>query len=631
MSASMLIISFKVIGLREYSLIYAKDHKTAYLFDPFDDLGPKRLALLKNSWAALFRQEILPQLPVSELSHHYSKNHGRPTKELFSVMGLMILQQMHNLNDQDAVHQFSFNIQWHYALNITSSDDAHSYLAERTLWEMRSLMSESDLDQKVFDIVAKHLAEICELDTSLQRLDSTHLFSNMKSLGRMSLFVTTIKSFLRNLKRHHADAYSQLDEDLCKRYMSKKGDATFASTSPEHASRKLKDVAQDLWELIQAFHEASDIPSMTSYKHMVRLFGEQCIETNDVDTEDSEHIEAESSSTTSTSDAVEEKDTPEITTAVLKDAKDIASDSLQNPSDPDATYDGHKGQGYQVQVMETCTESAEDKGLSLITHVSVEPAHIHDCHALMPAIEEAKKNGLAAERILADAAYGSDENCQQAAERGVEIVSPTLGNRKTNKIALDAFTHGDDYKIIQCPENKEPVEHKKGKHGHFAALFSSQSCAACPMLEECRVQEGKKGFYLRYTAKEVRLAKRRIREKSDAFRDLYAMRAGIEAGNSEGKQTTGLGQLRVRGMRAVTFSVTMKLVGMNIRRTTAFKLRKNKPNNPNSPKNRSFLPALHCWVGGIRAICSRIHETWRTNEVKSYFSPRQTQFSNNYL
>ena len=27
-----------------------------------------------------------------------------------------------------------------------------------------------------------------------------------------------------------------------------------------------------------------------------------------------------------------------------------------NPSDPDATYDGHKGNGYQVQLAETCGE-----------------------------------------------------------------------------------------------------------------------------------------------------------------------------------------------------------------------------------------------------------------------------------
>ncbi|RAM03221.1 hypothetical protein DO021_03835 [Desulfobacter hydrogenophilus] len=34
----------------------------------------------------------------------------------------------------------------------------------------------------------------------------------------------------------------------------------------------------------------------------------------------------------------------------IKPPKKISSNSLQNPSDPDATYSGHKGQGYQAQV-----------------------------------------------------------------------------------------------------------------------------------------------------------------------------------------------------------------------------------------------------------------------------------------
>jgi hypothetical protein len=62
----------------------------------------------------------------------------------------------------------------------------------------------------------------------------------------------------------------------------------------------------------------------------------------------------------------------------VKPAKEVASDSLQNPSDPDATYDGHKGQGYQVQVMETyCnTENREvrEKTVNLITHIELETA-----------------------------------------------------------------------------------------------------------------------------------------------------------------------------------------------------------------------------------------------------------------
>ena len=34
----------------------------------------------------------------------------------------------------------------------------------------------------------------------------------------------------------------------------------------------------------------------------------------------------------------------------LKDPKQVSADSLQSPHDPDVTYSGHKGKGYEVQV-----------------------------------------------------------------------------------------------------------------------------------------------------------------------------------------------------------------------------------------------------------------------------------------
>jgi hypothetical protein len=43
----------------------------------------------------------------------------------------------------------------------------------------------------------------------------------------------------------------------------------------------------------------------------------------------------------------------------VKKSKDVPSDSLQNPSDPDATYDAHKAQGYQVQIMETFSDDKD--------------------------------------------------------------------------------------------------------------------------------------------------------------------------------------------------------------------------------------------------------------------------------
>jgi len=68
----------------------------------------------------------------------------------------------------------------------------------------------------------------------------------------------------------------------------------------------------------------------------------------------------------------------------VKPPKEIPSDSLQNPSDPDATYSGHKGQGYQVQIMESYCKDKDEKTkettLNLITHAEVQPAHESDAH-----------------------------------------------------------------------------------------------------------------------------------------------------------------------------------------------------------------------------------------------------------
>lgn len=57
------------------------------------------------------------------------------------MMGVMILQKMHDLTDEQNVEQFCFNIQWHFALNITNPGDTHAitnknpFTFVRTIWE----------------------------------------------------------------------------------------------------------------------------------------------------------------------------------------------------------------------------------------------------------------------------------------------------------------------------------------------------------------------------------------------------------------------------------------------------------------------------------------------------------------
>lgn len=73
--------SFIIIGnygLYGYdAMIHARDHKTPYLADPWNYLGPKRRKLLDESWAGLFQEHILTSLPVDKIASCYTEGFGR--------------------------------------------------------------------------------------------------------------------------------------------------------------------------------------------------------------------------------------------------------------------------------------------------------------------------------------------------------------------------------------------------------------------------------------------------------------------------------------------------------------------------------------------------------------------------
>jgi len=141
-------------------VIHVKDHKQYDMFNPFEHLGPKRLALLESSWAHLFREEILHKLPAEQLFPLYSELTGRRTKELYAMLGLVLLQQMEDLTDEETVRQFAFNIMWQYALNVTDATDFSSYVSPRTLWTMRDIVGRLGLEQAIFENITDALKKL---------------------------------------------------------------------------------------------------------------------------------------------------------------------------------------------------------------------------------------------------------------------------------------------------------------------------------------------------------------------------------------------------------------------------------------------------------------------------------------
>jgi hypothetical protein len=525
-------------------MIRIKEHKQNELFDPWSFLSPKRRELLDQSWAGLFQRELLCELPVGEVAPFFTDGFGRPTKELHTVLGALLLQQVHDLTDDETVNQLAFSIQWHYALNITEESDSAKYMCPKTLWNMRSIVVDNALDTILFERTTDKLAKVFKVNTDNQRIDSVHIKSNMRRLGRIGIFTSSINKFLVNLKRSHKEQFDTVEKDIIDRYLSEKSLQCFSMVKPSESAKTLASVSADLFNLVAQFKDHPELRAMHSYKLLERVLKEQC---NVNVSDDSNPVE-------------------------VKRPKEIPSDSLQNPSDPDATYSGHKGQGYQVQVMETfCKdEDAKEESLNLITHVQVEPAHESDANALIPAIESSKERGLAPEKLLADMLYGSDENCQEAAKLGVEVVSPAKGTKEKEEagISVSDFEVSEKGDVVCCPQGHAPVRRKTRKTRHSVA-FDSQHCSNCPLQESCPVKQGRKYHYLRYTDKQMRLAKRRADEQTDEFKDRYRWRAGSEATMSEYDRRTGVKHLRVRGFKAVRFCATLKAIGVNIFRATA--------------------------------------------------------------
>ena len=245
-------------------MFHVKNHKQHHIFDPWGYLGPKRRKELENSWAGLFQKKILPELPVDTLRKHYHDWNGRPTKELYSMVGLMILQQMHDLTDEQAVEQFCFNIQWHYALNITNPGDSASYVSHKSLWSMRDKLATDGIYNEIFDSSLRILAKAFKVDLNKQRMDSVHIKSNMRHMGRIGLFVKTITKFLNNLKRQHRNIFDKLDSGFINRYLDKKTESIFAMVKPSESAKTLDQLAEDTFFLTQRFAAVSRVNDMSS-------------------------------------------------------------------------------------------------------------------------------------------------------------------------------------------------------------------------------------------------------------------------------------------------------------------------------------------------------------------------------
>lgn len=485
---------------------------------------------LEQGWTHIFRTKVLKMIPESRFAELYSATMGRPNFPVAILVALSVLKEMLDLTDEALMSALRFDLRFHYALGLTLEE---TELSSRTLYYFRARVVGSEAVAATFDEVTDGIIVELGLDTSRQRHDSTHIRSNMANLTRLGLFTRTMEHFVAGLAKAFPTHHQALPEEIIKRYGVRHG--RFADAKSSEGRRRLETAALDLWTLVERFRGEGPVCALPEYQLLERLLREQC-------------------------DLREGDGEPPV---VLKDPKEIASDSLQSPFDPEASYDGHKGVGYQVQISETC---AAGNPIQVLTRVDVEPAHRSDQHALMPAIEELAERGCKPKEMFADTAYNSGANLIEAAEHGVELMAPTPGKADPDAIGLGHFDLDLTTLTVRgCPQGEAPVRDRLGADGEtHNLLFDPERCGRCELALDCPA--GKEKGRLRVEPVDVALAYSRAREESEAFKQAYAIRAGIEATNAEAKTAHGLDKVWSRGVERVTFAATMKTLACNVKR-----------------------------------------------------------------
>ena len=520
-------------------------------------VSAKKRQRLERSWAESFRTRVLPLIDEELFRSCFDEDNGRPNASIRMLVGLHLLKEADDLTDAQVLDALEFNIQWQYALGVTPAD---AHVCEKTLHNFRHKLMENERAKQVFEQLTEALMKADGLSSVRQRLDSTHVISDIAVLTRLGLFTETVTHFLRELRKEAPSKLAKVEAGVVERYLDREG--YFADATREQAPRRIVVVAQDVYALFREFEADVEVAAFPAYILLIRLLTEQC-------------------------DIVEgEAGTPK--TVRIKEPKAVGGDSLQSPHDPDATY-GHKGKGYEVQLAETCVA---ENPYQVVTVVAINGANVSDQHATVPIVEELVERELAPDVLILDTAYGSGETLAACAHMGVALLCPVqdptaaaakkaaeAGDAPVGKateaeptpLGLGDFTFNSTYSaILRCPAGVAPINNIiRASLMGFEATFSGAACATCPFAATCPTRAPQRAggdHVLPFRDVTAATATRQREQLTPAFKTPYKLLSGIESTNAEFKGRHGGGDLRVRGRARVNLAVHLKVLALNVKR-----------------------------------------------------------------
>lgn len=329
-----------------------------------------------KGWHNVFFDLVTSKIDEEIFSVLYkSGNMGAPTAPVRILVAMSILKEGFGCSDENLFEKIEFDLLVRKALGLSSLEDVPPsldtyYLFNRRLCDYADKTG-VDLMERCFEHITGQQIKRFNISGKSVRMDSKLIGSNIAKYSRYEIVLRTLQKTLSHECNMHGlnPALRKKAEPL----MIEKGNHTVYTSDAATLSEKTASLGAVVYAVLKRLKDTAP-----GYALLHRVFNEQY--------------------------------SVKAGVVTLRDKKEIKSDSVQNPNDPDAHYRNkgdQKVRGYSTNI----TETVEDNKPGIITSVQVEGASASDCNYVEGAIDKTERvTGETVENLYADGAYQSPEN-----------------------------------------------------------------------------------------------------------------------------------------------------------------------------------------------------------------------------
>jgi hypothetical protein len=489
--------------------------------DSLLSLTEREMKHLMSSWAETFSKKIFPFVKEDRFSVLYSDNPAsRPNNPVNVYFGLLVLREIFNQSDEEALNSLMFDIRYQHALHTTSFPEQP--VSKNSLTNFRAAVYRYnqeygvDLIQEEIEAQAKSFSKLLKIEGKTIRMDSLMISSSCRKLSRLEIIYSTVARLIKLIDKNTALA------EKFKPYLDKNHyNDTIYRARDKDLNSKIKRVLKDGLKLY-SLYKNKEISKTEEFKLLSRMLKEQTRKGR------------------------------------IKPSKEIAPGSLQNPTDPDATY-RKKGKKKHIGYTANLIEKFDDKN-RMIEGYDLQKNTYSDQKFAQDAIEKLEDTTL-----LTDGAYFSEDIDNKARAKDIKMVPTNLvgGGKNSNgdKFEIEEKEH----LVKKCPSGHKSIT-SKFKEGSYRAHFDKKHCKYCPLRKDCPVIEQKKSYLFRVSEKTLHRCQLITKMGTSEYQELAGKRAGIEGIPSVLRRRYKIDHLTVRGEVRSKVWLGFKISAINCKR-----------------------------------------------------------------